>query len=377
VPRCSVLGLNEMPGVRFKEDPSIKEYALAQPILVPKDESAIPDSELEQHRRELESGDDDWSGPTIAAYQRAGRWHGVEVASKDWDFHDHMLDTSDQEWLKSQDAWESNHKTVDLGVDEQTAVNIDSNALSDQDVADLTRAFQAVDMNGEGSIDAEEFVIMIKVMGGESSTLEQAESVIAAAKERFMQWLKLQDQRSIQLCRDIWEQFDEDKSNSMDKREIDAVVLCMQEQGVDVDPFPEDDIVAAGGEIRFDQFLEWFLDQEDAGQFQPTGNEMLKKKKSRSFLKKRNEKKAEKKQTVDREALKKPGELCFAEFVFMLNNDMLAQYLSGSNWRKAVDALIKLRDVFDSSDVDGDNLLELDELEFVVLSTNPDASIST
>ena len=61
----------------------------------------------------------------------------------------------------------------------------------------------------------------------------------------------------------------------------------------------------------------------------------------------------------------------------MLNNDTLAQYLSGANWRKAVDALIKLREVYDSSDVDGDNLLELDELEFVVLSTNPDSSIST
>ena len=94
--------------------------------------------------------------------------------------------------------------------------------------------------------------------------------------------------------------------------------------------------------------------------------------------KKRAGKKTEKKQTaIDREALNKPGELCFAEFVFMLKNDMLAQYLSGSNWRKAVDALIRLREVFDSSDVDGDNLLELDELEFVILSTNPDASVST
>ena len=107
---------------------------------------------------------------------------------------------------------------------------------------------------------------------------------------------------------------------------------------------------------------------------------MLKKKRPKNILKtrltKRKAKKAQKKQALDREALNRPGELCFPEFVFMLNNEMLALYLSGANWRQSIDALIKLRELFDSSDVDGDNNLEFEELEFVVLSTNPDASIA-
>ena len=73
-----------MPSVGFKDEPSIKEYALAEPILIKKDEAAIPFSDVEEHRREWESDDDDWSGPTIVDYQRAGRWRSTaEMAASE------------------------------------------------------------------------------------------------------------------------------------------------------------------------------------------------------------------------------------------------------------------------------------------------------
>ena len=65
-------------------------------------------------------------------------------------------------------------------------------------------------------------------------------------------------------------------------------------------------------------------------------------------------------------------ELFFAEFVFMMRAGMLKQFLPG-DWRERAEDMRKLREAFDAADVDGNNELELEELEMCVISMNPKA----
>jgi hypothetical protein len=75
------------------------------------------------------------------------------------------------------------------------------------------------------------------------------------------------------------------------------------------------------------------------------------------------------------EAKMKAGEeLIFAEYVFMMRSGALKQYLPG-DWQERAEDMCKLRDAFNSADVDGDNQLEFEELEMCIMSMNPKADI--
>ena len=69
------------------------------------------------------------------------------------------------------------------------------------------------------------------------------------------------------------------------------------------------------------------------------------------------------------------NELIFAEYVFMMRAGTLKQFLPG-DWQERAEAMRKLREAFNAADVDGDNQLELEELEMCVISMNPKANIN-
>jgi Ca2+-binding EF-hand superfamily protein len=52
----------------------------------------------------------------------------------------------------------------------------------------------------------------------------------------------------------------------------------------------------------------------------------------------------------------------------------LKPFLS-DDWKERTQDMRKLREAFDAADVDGDNQLELEELEMVIVSMNPKANI--
>jgi hypothetical protein len=72
--------------------------------------------------------------------------------------------------------------------------------------------------------------------------------------------------------------------------------------------------------------------------------------------------------------LKEKEELIFAEYVFMMRSGALKEYLPG-DWQERAEDMRKLREAFDSADVDGDNQLEFEELEMCIMSMNPKADI--
>ena len=67
-------------------------------------------------------------------------------------------------------------------------------------------------------------------------------------------------------------------------------------------------------------------------------------------------------------------QLIFAEYVFMMRAGALKAYLPG-DWQTLADDMRKLREAFDTADVDGNNELELEELEMCIRSMHPTANI--
>jgi len=132
-------------------------------------------------------------------------------------------------------------------------------AMSEDELTDLTYAFQAADMDGGGAIDAAEFTMMLSVMGCEISPA-QVERVIQEAEQGFAAWMKAADAENVKKCTAVWDEFDADKSGTMDRTEINLMLGKLREMGFSPTPISEADM--NDGELSFDEFVAWFLAQE-------------------------------------------------------------------------------------------------------------------
>lgn len=303
--------------------------------------------------------------------------------------------------------------------------------MSEEELGDLTYAFQAADMRGTGVIDVNEFGLMLTVMGCDV-TDAKIEELMSDAKTGFMAWAKLSDEENIAKCRDVWDQYDEDKSGTMDLKEITQVIAKLREMGSEPEPISAADM--ADGELDFDEFSAWFLKQEGLpDEFCAPGGKARTKvagekgiaakiigrtiktalaplqivgkaasgpaallassaKMVKSGAKKGKGVGSTKSAMVDdtlleneiteeegdmlNEILNAKGKLLFAEFVFMMRGGLLKEVLS-DDWQQRADDMTKLREAYDTADVDGNNELELAELEMVIISMNPKADVSS
>ena len=276
--------------------------------------------------------------------------------------------------------------------------------MTEQQLADLTYAFQAADMNGEGAVSSDEFMLLLKVFGCDLTEAALSD-VMAKAKSGFAALLKVADEENIAKCKQIWQQFNSDSSTPMNMADINAVIRKLQEMGSNPEPLTEEDMntrFATPGEITFDEFSAWFLKQEGLPSdfAKPSGPAGPEKKRNTGPLRyalapfrlttqvaaaplqllQRSRQLAKRKLKEDdtkdrvRALMADPNQLIFAEFAFMMRAGILASVLGdGRNWQERAEDMIKLREAFDTADVDGDNKLELEELETVVLNINPKA----
>ena len=67
-------------------------------------------------------------------------------------------------------------------------------------------------------------------------------------------------------------------------------------------------------------------------------------------------------------------QLIFDEYVFMMRAGSLRAFLPG-DWQELANDMRKLREAFDTADVDGNNELELEELEMCIRSMHPTANV--
>ena len=121
-------------------------------------------------------------------------------------------------------------------------------------------------MDGGGAIDVEEFSLMLEIMGSAISEA-QATEVIGKAKKGFAVWLKAADEANVAKCRVVWEKFDDDNSGTMDLREVNNVVKSLQDKGCKAELLTAEELTKRAkadpsGELSFDEFSTWFLEQE-------------------------------------------------------------------------------------------------------------------
>ncbi len=67
--------------------------------------------------------------------------------------------------------------------------------------------------------------------------------------------------------------------------------------------------------------------------------------------------------------------LTFAELVFMMRSGSLQKVLP-ADWKTSVGVMRRLREAFDTVDINGDHQLTFEELEMVIVAINPKVSIS-
>jgi Ca2+-binding EF-hand superfamily protein len=285
--------------------------------------------------------------------------------------------------------------------------------MSEEELAELTYAFQAVDMDGGGAIDAAEFGMMLAVMGCALGAPKVA-AIMAEAKAGFKAWKLLADGANAAKCRQVWEQHDADRSGTLDAKEVAAVMAQLRQQGARVEGAPD---LGGGGELGFERFCAWFIAHEglpdDGGggsggvrgggsgrcccggaggknltramapfrattrvvsapaQLLAASAQLLRSKK------KPGQAAADEAAAAEARTLAKMqdgGELIFAEYAHMMRAGALRPHLP-ADWRARAGEMRKLREAFDAADVDGDNRLELAELEMCILSMNPKADI--
>lgn len=294
--------------------------------------------------------------------------------------------------------------------------------ITDDELADLTYAFQAADMDGGGSIDADEFNLMLTVMGCELSSEEVAQA-IHNAKDGFYAWKQMADAENIEKCKRLWDKYDQDGSGTMDLAELKNVVQALSMDGFKADEITAND-VDESGEMDFDDFSAWILKQEGlpAGFGAPMQKGTSGLGRGRGGLVKRGFKVLLKPVQMTAKVAVGPLQLAgqvvsyipgaeylpgirgngvdgakvhgsaagianvlaaeeneeldldFPEYVFLMRSGALSQFLPG-NWRERAEDMRKLREAFDTADVDGDNQLELEELEMVIISMNPGADV--
>jgi Ca2+-binding EF-hand superfamily protein len=240
-------------------------------------------------------------------------------------------------------------------------------------------------------------------------------------------WKKMADKETVKRCRALWDEYNVDGSELLDRDELNAIIKRLEELGATAQPFSKTDIEKDGG-LSFEEFSAWFLEQEGlpaefskpdytavggiargqkyglAGSIVQTTSKLvlapLKKASEASDVVVRQPKKLldeslkmavsagqlaksiATRQDHHEEASRRAaallmgerGSLMFAEYVFLMRSGALKKYLP-PDWQDRILDYVKLRESFDCADVEGNDQLELEELEMVVLSLNAKAQI--
>lgn len=308
-------------------------------------------------------------------------------------------------------------ESEDLVEDQSILANKEE--MTEDEVQDLMFAFQAADVDGGGSIDADEFGMMLNVLGC-NLNMDEVHTIIKDAKSGFATWLKIANKEHVQKCQNIWDEYDADNSNTLDLEEVNNVIKKLISMGYERNLFTAADMDHFGGEMDFDQFTAWFLRQEelmadmDLSHLDTDGSLRPTQKKKKSLAMRGLEKALipfqvgkrvtlgparllEKSATmlvaskgmpdgieydgegfdagsVIQNLLQEDNELIFAEYVFMMRSGTLRAHLS-DDWQQMAQVMKKLREAFDFADVDSNNELELEELEMCIRSMHPNSKV--
>lgn len=243
--------------------------------------------------------------------------------------------------------------------------------LTEDELSDLTFAFQACDLDDAGTIAPDELHAMLSVLGAEVDEARCA-ALVKEAKQDFKEWLATHD---IGTLLPSYMEHEKGKGHGVHGETKHGGERHHAELAIDRQNRHHPVL------SRVKRLHENKIVKTVATPVTYTGKLM-----SRSFGMGK-----DKKTVADTtEPLTKSGEdgvvvmeenalhglqenedeLIFAEYVHMMCGDTIKKY-TAADWHKSAYQMRLYRNAYDTADVDGDNALEFEELEMVVMALDP------
>ena len=249
--------------------------------------------------------------------------------------------------------------------------------LNNDELSDLTFAFQACDVDGEGTIDVDELHSMLALLGTELS-MEETAALMKKAKQDFKDWLATHEVGTV-----LPEYFDQKESKSdgvhgeskhggdrhfheidIDKSNRHHPILS-RVQKAHQNPLVK--VVAAPVtytgkllDISY-QMAKKALPSKTTTEIDETelmgGNALLMEENALHGV------------------MDSDSDMIFAEYVHMMCGEVIKEYVP-ADWRQSAYQMRLYRNAYDTADVDGDNKLEFRELEMVVMALDPHHSLT-
>jgi len=217
--------------------------------------------------------------------------------------------------------------------------------LSEDELKDLTFAFQAIDINDSGFLEVKELKAMLGVLTtAEVVATEKVKQLVASVKAEFRAWLERADDDAVMP----------DSMQAVGRQE------------------------AAGehGDTRHGG-------KRHHAELEITKNKKKKKKQEEKEPEGQQEaKKAEKKhkRRKKKDVMKdlQDSRMSFEEFVHMMGTTLLQESLPGVDvdWHKTAKRMRAYRNAFDIADVEGSDVVDFQELQMVVIALHPSHSLT-
>jgi Ca2+-binding EF-hand superfamily protein len=234
--------------------------------------------------------------------------------------------------------------------------------MTNDELSDLTYAFQACDADNGGALEADELHALIAICGGEVS-LEEVTQLLRESKVNFEEWTAAHDEDTVlpesMLCGP-----GQSGGNSLENHGAHGETLyggkrhhaeiSIQKQSV------LHNAVSAVGRHPLMKPITVPMS------YTKTVAAMSYKLSLGRVIHKKHGKDVEDEE-IPEESEVEEDHMSFAEFVHMMGTEELLEKYAPGAWHTRANCVRKYRAAFDTADVDGSNTVELDELEMVVL----------
>ncbi len=235
-----------------------------------------------------------------------------------------------------------------------TTADLDQ-TLSTDELSDLTFAFQALDVNRNGTIEPLELHAMMAVLGAEVE-MDVVRELFRRTKVEFHAWLQREEEKLLP-----------DRMDYRNKEQAKRPVLHIPWRN----KMANNNAIAVATHKGRNPIIGPVADivGSSADKLLNVSSTVVKGAASKIGFGESAEDRKERLRLSELEA--DPDAMIFAEYTHMMESRFLMEQLVPGDWHKRAGIMRDLRRAYDVADVDGNDAVEFDEFEMVITALNP------